>query len=131
MTVNAPEDRQSSHVPKPHAAVVVSPSHKLSKTSEAKVNGRLALSTDPQPELLSVVTEETAASMAAESPSAEVIVNSHKSSTGGDMRLLVEQRRSDEKIIAEILKPEERMRISKSSDKMLKATGINTAISLD
>ncbi|XP_016844354.1 rapamycin-insensitive companion of mTOR [Nasonia vitripennis] len=131
MTVNAPEDSQSSHVPKTHAAVVVSPSHKQSKPSEAKVNGRLALPTDPQPEHLSVVTEETAATMAAESPSVEFIVNSQKSSTGGDKRLLAEQRRSDEKIIAEILKPEERMRISKSSDKMLKATGINTAISLE
>ncbi|XP_063978549.1 rapamycin-insensitive companion of mTOR [Diachasmimorpha longicaudata] len=39
---------------------------------------------------------------------------------------------SDEKIIAEILKPAERLRVSKSSDnKLLKITGTNTAISLD
>lgn len=38
---------------------------------------------------------------------------------------------SDEKIIAEILKPAERLRISKSSDKLLKIKNKNTAISLD
>lgn len=112
--MNAAADRQPSHVPKSHAAVLVSPSHKLSKTSEAKVNGRLTLSTDPQPDHLSVLTEETVATMAAESPAGGVNVKSQKSSTGGDMHLLVEQRRSDEKIIAEILKPEERMRVSRS-----------------
>ncbi|KZC10250.1 Rapamycin-insensitive companion of mTOR, partial [Dufourea novaeangliae] len=41
------------------------------------------------------------------------------------------ERRSDETIIAEILKPEERIRLSKSSDRLLKVTGTNNAISLD
>ena len=41
------------------------------------------------------------------------------------------ERLSDEKIIAQILKPAERLQISKSSDKLLKLTGTNTAISLD
>ncbi|XP_043271902.1 rapamycin-insensitive companion of mTOR isoform X2 [Venturia canescens] len=41
------------------------------------------------------------------------------------------ERLSDEKIIAEILKPAEMLQISKSSTKLLKVTGTNTAISLD
>ncbi|KAK0085804.1 hypothetical protein PV326_005791 [Microctonus aethiopoides] len=43
----------------------------------------------------------------------------------------ISEKLSDEKIIAEILKPAERLRISKSSDKLLKIKNKNTAISLD
>lgn len=143
MTVNAPsdeasEDTESSHVPIPQAAVVVSPSHKSSKASEMKVNGRLAVALDQQPDQLSVVNEENAMTISAtESP---IIVNSQRKSGGGggggDSDSVIhsftsEPRRSDERIIAEILKPEERTRVSKNPERILKATGINTAISLD
>lgn len=45
--------------------------------------------------------------------------------------LQMSERRSDEKIIAEILNPEERIRLSKSSDRLLKISSTNTAISLE
>lgn len=41
------------------------------------------------------------------------------------------ERPSDEKIIAEILKPEERIRLSKNADRLFKVPGNNTTISLD
>lgn len=124
MTVNAPEDRQSPHVPIPHALVTTSSPLKTPNLPEAKVNGRLITSIEVQPDQLSVVAEENAA--LSESP----FVNSHKSSSefsGGNTlqkSAIEQQRRSDEKIIAEILRPEERMRVTINSDKMLKVTGI-------
>lgn len=86
---------------------------------ETKINGRPTAS-DAQTQL-AVVTEEAVGESC-------VVRPRNKS----QQVLRIPERRSDEKIIAEILKPEERIRISKSSDnKLLKVTSTNTAISLD
>lgn len=46
--------------------------------------------------------------------------------------LKIHERLTDEKIIAEILKPEEKLRLSKNSEsKLVKVTNANTAIKLD
>ena len=87
--------------------------------SESKVNGRLTFP-EIQVTQLDAVAEETGADSCATqqcNKSQELLRKS--------------ERRSDEKIIAEILKPEERIRLSKSSDRLLKVSGTNTAISLD
>lgn len=87
--------------------------------SESKINGRLTFS-DIQVAQLDVVAEETGNDSC-------VTQQCNK-----PQELLCKpERRSDEKIIAEILKPEERIRLSKSSDRLLKVSGTNTAISLD
>ncbi|KAK1119626.1 hypothetical protein K0M31_013046 [Melipona bicolor] len=87
--------------------------------SESKVNGRLTFP-EIQVAQLDAVAEETGGDSCATqqcNKSQELLRKS--------------ERRSDEKIIAEILKPEERIRLSKSSDRLLKVSGTNTAISLD
>ena len=94
-------------------------SHIPAKPSETKINGRVipsCVQNDP----LTVVQEEATGQHG--------IVHSQNKNKE---TALVPERLSDEKIIAEILKPEERLRVSKSSDKMLKVTGANAAISLD
>ncbi|XP_024946921.1 rapamycin-insensitive companion of mTOR [Cephus cinctus] len=106
----------------PQPLVPTSPaqSPRLSISSpESKINGRPTLS-DSQVAQLSVVNEEATGEPRATQPrnNSQVVTR-------------ITERRSDEKIIAEILKPEERIRISKSSDKLLKVTGANTVISLD
>ncbi|KOC64221.1 Rapamycin-insensitive companion of mTOR [Habropoda laboriosa] len=87
--------------------------------SESKINGRLTFS-DIQVAQLDVVVEEAAG---------DSCVTQQCNKTQDLLRK--PERRSDEKIIAEILKPEERIRLSKSSDRLLKVSGTNTAISLD
>ena len=129
MTVNTADDRQSLYVPTPQAVTLVSPSHKSLKTPDAKLNGQIATATEPHSEhLLSAVVEE-AGTTAVESPSTATATSIQKSSVNANPP--TELRPSDEKIIADILKPEERLRLSKSSDKMPKSTSIHTAMSLD
>lgn len=141
------EIRQPPYVPNPSdTPAVPSPScTPASKPSEAKVNGRLppAPANDhhqQQQQQLSSLTEEITA---IETLADCVVLDPKKSSL--NLRVLTEShqqhhqqhRRSDEKIIAEILKPEERIRlataaVAKSSDKMLRpAAAINNAIGLD
>lgn len=89
------------------------------KPSETKINGRvtpLCLQNDP----LTAVQEEATGQP-------RIVYPQNKKETS----LITEERLSDEKIIAEILKPEERIRVAKSSDKILKVTGTNTAINLE
>lgn len=86
---------------------------------ETKINGRLT-SSETQVVQLDAVIEEAGG----DSCATEQCNNTQK-------LLRKSERRSDEKIIAEILKPEERIRVSKSSDKLLKVSGTNTAVSLD
>lgn len=89
------------------------------KTSETKINGRVTPSfvqNDP----LTVVQEEMAGQPR----------NAHSQNKNKEV-LLMTERLSDEKIIADILKPEERIKVPKNSDKMLKVTSTNTTISLD
>ncbi|XP_011297847.1 rapamycin-insensitive companion of mTOR [Fopius arisanus] len=86
--------------------------------SKRRVNGRLTI---PEVESPSSTTSE---------------LTSETRDTGAKLKSPEKadktEKLSDEKIIAEILKPAERLRISKSSDnKLLKVTGTNTAISLD
>lgn len=85
--------------------------------SESKINGRLTFP-DIQVTQLDAVAEESTGDTNQQCNKTQEV--SHRS-----------ERRSDEKIIAEILKPEERIRLSKSSDRLLKISGTNTAISLD
>ncbi|CAK9816269.1 Rapamycin-insensitive companion of mTOR [Anthophora quadrimaculata] len=87
--------------------------------SESKINGRLTFS-DIQVAQLDVVAEEAAG---------DSCVTQQCNKTQEILRK--PERLSDEKIIAEILKPEERIRLSKSSDRLLKVSGTNTVISLD
>lgn len=87
--------------------------------SESKVNGRLTFS-EIQVAQLDAVAEEAGGDSC-------VTQQCNKPQE----LLRKPERRSDEKIIAEILKPEERIRLSKSSDRLLKVSGTNTAISLD
>ncbi|XP_076753596.1 rapamycin-insensitive companion of Tor isoform X1 [Xylocopa sonorina] len=87
--------------------------------SESKINGRLTFS-EIQVAQLDTVAEEAGADSCATQKCNKTQELSCKS-----------ERRSDEKIIAEILKPEERIRLSKSSDRLLKVSGTNTANSLD
>lgn len=87
--------------------------------SESKINGRLNFS-EIEVTQLDVVTEEAGGDSCKTQQCnkvQEVLRNS--------------ERLSDEKLIAKILKPEERIRLSKSSDRILKVTGTNSAISLD
>nr|XP_050846780.1 rapamycin-insensitive companion of mTOR isoform X2 [Vespula vulgaris] len=87
--------------------------------SESKVNGRVTFS-EIQAGQLAIVAEEAtgeACTMNQRDKLQEI--------------LQMSERRSDEKIIAEILNPEERIRLSKSSDRLLKISSTNTAISLE
>lgn len=88
------------------------------KPSETKINGRVTpscLQNDP----LTAVQEEATGQP-------RIVYPQNKKETA-----FITERLSDEKIIAEILKPEERIRVAKSSDKILKVTGTNTAINLE
>ncbi|XP_076278672.1 rapamycin-insensitive companion of Tor isoform X2 [Lasioglossum baleicum] len=99
--------------------ISTAPEPKLLVPSETKINGRLTFS-EIEVTQLDVVTEEAGGDSCKTQQCnkvQEVLRNS--------------ELRSDEKLIAEILKPEERLRLSKSSDRLLKVTGTNSAISLD
>ncbi|KAH0550515.1 rapamycin-insensitive companion of mTOR [Cotesia glomerata] len=85
-----------------------------------KVNGRLTI-----PEAESETSVATSSELTSEIQSVDVNLKSPNSPAHDSDKL------SDEKIIAEILKPAERLRTSKSSDKMLKVTSKNTAVSLE
>lgn len=91
----------------------------MSIVPENKFNGRSHYS-DSQLDPLPVVNEETIAE------SQTPLMDDRSKDTSIRIEL-----RSDEKIIAEILKPEEKIRVSKSSDKLLKITNTSTAFSLD
>ncbi|KAI4503571.1 hypothetical protein M0802_000974 [Mischocyttarus mexicanus] len=86
---------------------------------ESKVNGRVTFS-EMQAGQLTIVTEEAAGETCT--------MNQHDKF---QEILQISERRNDEKIIAEILNPEERIRLSKSSERLLKMSSINTAISLE
>ncbi|XP_015189227.1 PREDICTED: rapamycin-insensitive companion of mTOR [Polistes dominula] len=88
--------------------------------SESKVNGRVTFSEIKAAGQLTIVTEEAAGETCT--------MNQHDKL---QEILQISERRSDEKIIAEILNPEERIRLSKSSERLLKIASINTAISLE
>ncbi|XP_076618196.1 rapamycin-insensitive companion of Tor [Colletes latitarsis] len=87
--------------------------------SENKINGRLTFS-EIQVTQLDAVVEVADGDTCATQKCIKTQEILHKP-----------ERQSDEKIIAEILKPEERIRVSKSSDRLLKVSGTNSAISLD
>ena len=91
----------------------------LEKPSETKINGRVTPS---------FVQNNSLTAMEEEATVHPQIVHSQNKNKEA---LPTTERLSDEKIIAEILKPEEKIKVSKSSDKMLKVKGTNTAISLD
>lgn len=97
-------------------------------SAESKINGRLTLTEIQTAQLASVAEEGSSAGDSGE-PCNAAMHRCNKKSQETNVRLV--ERSSDEKIIAEILKPEERIRLSKSSDKSLKVSGTNTAISLD
>ncbi|KAG7212743.1 hypothetical protein KM043_013008 [Ampulex compressa] len=80
--------------------------------SENKINGRLTLS-EMQAAQLAAVVEETGSD-----PRTAQQGNKNEQ----DMRIC--ERRSDEKIIADILNPRERIRLSKSSDRILKVSDL-------
>lgn len=102
--------------------------------AEGKINGRLTL-TEIQTAQLASVAEEGSSTSGSGEPCNETAhrYNKKPQETIGvrSAAAAAAERRSDEKIIAEILKPEERIRLSKSSDRSLKVSGTNTAISLD
>jgi len=95
---------------------------------EGKINGRLTL-TEIQTAQLASVAEESSSTSGVGGESCNVAHQCKKKPQ--EVLRPTQERRSDEKIIAEILKPEERIRLSKSSDRSLKISGTNTAISLD
>lgn len=92
----------------------------VSVTTESKLNGRSHYS-ESQLDPLPVLNEETST----DSQTSLIISDKSKNKS---VRI---DTRSDEKIIAGILKPEERIRVSKSSDKLLKIRNTSTAFSLD
>lgn len=95
---------------------------KESNNTDMKINGRMNNLSIPGVDELGIVTEELTGEMqSVESQSNAVFV----SSTPID-----QPQRTDEKIIAEILKPEERLRLPRNAEKIYK-TEKNTAISLD
>ncbi|XP_011330376.1 rapamycin-insensitive companion of mTOR isoform X2 [Ooceraea biroi] len=83
--------------------------------AEGKINGRLTLTEIQTAQLASVAEESTA--------SGNSCNTAHQCKKKPQEALRsAQERRSDEKIIAEILKPEERIRLSKSSDRSLKVS---------
>lgn len=119
--IGTEENPLQSPVPSSEA----SPRQQSTSPAEGKINGRLTL-TEIQTAQLASVAEESS-SIGSESCN---IAHPCKKKAQEIARSM-QERRSDEKIIAEILKPEERIRLSKSSDRSLKVSGTNTAISLD
>lgn len=105
-------------------------SHRQQSVSsvEGKINGRLTL-TEIQTAQLASVAEE-GSSISGDKSTCNVS-HQYKKKQPQEIKRGVQDRRSDEKIIADILQPEERIRLSKSSDRSLKLSGTNTAISLD
>ncbi|XP_014205206.1 rapamycin-insensitive companion of mTOR-like [Copidosoma floridanum] len=119
------KDGQSSHVPS--VAVIVTP---LRKSYDVKVNGRPIDCFERESRKSPGNKEDSTRSTQSRLSSCST-VNPRKSSDAS-LQQPAKQRLSDEKIIAEILKPEERIRVPKSSEKILKArSSINTAISLE
>lgn len=103
-------------------------SYRLSGLSPAarKLNGRLTIAEtgmEQQQELEFESTRKREGSSEAEKVEASIF----ETSEAGEKK----ERLSDEKIIAEILKPAEMLQIAKSSTKLFKVTGTNTAIGLD
>lgn len=119
--IGTEENPLQSSVPSSEA----SPRQQSASPAEGKINGRLTLTEIQTVQLASVAEEGSSAS----SESCN-IAHPYKKKPQEIARSM-QERRSDEKIIAEILKPEERIRLSKSSDRSLKVSGTNTAISLD
>lgn len=109
-------------------------SRQFASPAEGKINGRLTL-TEIQTAQLASVTEEGSSTGSGEPCSNKTVHRCNKKQEttvrSPPPAAAATERRSDEKIIAEILKPEERIRLSKSSDRSLKVSGTNTAISLD
>lgn len=89
-------------------AVIVTPLRKPLDISDIKINGRCIGSLERHHKKLSRIKEDNTKTLSTTqgkmSPSGNI--DSQKSSVTS-LQLLAEQRRSDEKIIAEILKPEE------------------------
>lgn len=102
---------------------------------EGKINGRLTLTEIQTAQLASVAEENSSAGGGGGGGGS----GGNESCNAGhqckkkppEIVRPSQERRTDEKIIAEILKPEERIRLSKNSDRSLKVSGTNTAISLD
>ncbi|XP_018050285.1 PREDICTED: rapamycin-insensitive companion of mTOR isoform X3 [Atta colombica] len=104
--------------------------------AEGKINGRLTLTEIQTAQLASVAEESSSAGGGGggggDSGKSESCNTGHQRKKKSlEVVRPSQERRTDEKIIAEILKPEERIRLSKSSDRSLKVSGTNTAISLD
>lgn len=106
-----------------------SPRQQSVSPAEGKINGRLTLTEIQTVQLASVAEEGSSADVGGSSESCNAGHQCKKKPP--EIVRPSQERRTDEKIIAEILKPEERIRLSKSSDRSLKVSGTNTAISLD
>jgi len=123
--IGTEENPLQSPVPSSEA----SPRQQLASSAEGKINGRLTL-TEIQTQLASVAEESSSTGGGGGGNSESCNAELQRKKKPLEVRPS-QERRTDEKIIAEILKPEERIRLSKSSDRSLKVSGTNTAISLD
>jgi len=119
---------QPSSVPSSEA----SPRQQSVSPAEGKINGRLTLTEIQTAQLASVAEEGSSTGGGSGGGGCESCSAGHQRKKKSlEVVRPAQERRTDEKIIAEILKPEERIRLSKSSDRSLKVSGTNTAISLD
>lgn len=126
--IGTEENPLQSPVPSSEA----SPRQQSVNPAEGKINGRLTLTEIQTAQLASVAEEGSSAGGGGDSGGSESCNAGHQRKKKHSESVRPSQeRRTDEKIIAEILKPEERIRLSKSSDRSLKVSGTNTAISLD
>lgn len=107
-----------------------SPRQQSVSPAEGKINGRLTL-TEIQTAQLASVAEEGFSAGGGGGNGESCNAGHQRKKKPLEVVHPSQERRTDEKIIAEILKPEERIRLSKSSDRSLKVSGTNTAISLD
>lgn len=126
IAIGTEENPLQSPVPSSEA----SPRQQSISPTEGKINGRLTL-TEIQTAQLASVAEEGSSAGGGGGSSESCNAGRQRKKKPPEVVRPLQERRTDEKIIAEILKPEERIRLSKNSDRSLKVSGTNTAISLD
>jgi len=125
--IGTEENPLQSSVPSSEA----SPRQQSVSPAEGKINGRLTLTEIQTAQLASVAEEGSSAGGGGNGGCESYSAGHQRKKKSLEVVRPAQERRTDEKIIAEILKPEERIRLSKSSDRSLKVSGTNTAISLD
>lgn len=125
--IGTEENPLQSPVPSSEA----SPRQQSVSPAEGKINGRLTLTEIQTAQLASVAEEGSSAGGGGDGSESRNAGHQRKKKPSEVVVRPSQERRTDEKIIAEILKPEERIRLSKNSDRSLKVSGTNTAISLD